>query len=266
MKFFGLRLRLLPATILMLTILIPVQLDVISRGVDSLFVQSAAKAAEPTKAAEPEGKKAPADDKSAAKTDAKPSQAASKEAGGNVAKDKDKEAGKDSAKEGEKESAKESGDGASADHFDPTSMSASEMEMLQSLSQRRGEIEAKEKTINERILLLEATEKRVNSKIEELANVQKQIEALKTEIQQISASYKKEEDEKVQSLVRIYETMKPKEAAVIFDQLDNTILIQVLSKMKEAKSAIIMANMNPVKARVVTALLLEHKKLPELPE
>jgi len=258
MKFFGLRLRLLPATILMLTILIPVQLDVISRGVDSLFVQSAAKAAEPTKAAEPEGKKAPADDKSATKTDAKPSQAASKE--------KDKEAGKDSAKEGEKESAKESGDGASADHFDPTSMSASEMEMLQSLSQRRGEIEAKEKTINERILLLEATEKRVNSKIEELANVQKQIEALKTEIQQISASYKKEEDEKVQSLVRIYETMKPKEAAVIFDQLDNTILIQVLSKMKEAKSAIIMANMNPVKARVVTALLLEHKKLPELPE
>jgi flagellar motility protein MotE (MotC chaperone) len=258
MKFFGLRLRLLPATILMLTILIPVQLDVISRGVDSLFVQSAAKAAEPTKAAEPEGKKAPADDKSAAKTDAKPSQAASKE--------KDREAGKDSAKEGEKESAKESGDGASADHFDPTSMSASEMEMLQSLSQRRGEIEAKEKTINERILLLEATEKRVNSKIEELANVQKQIEALKTEIQQISASYKKEEDEKVQSLVRIYETMKPKEAAVIFDQLDNTILIQVLSKMKEAKSAIIMANMNPVKARVVTALLLEHKKLPELPE
>jgi flagellar motility protein MotE (MotC chaperone) len=258
MKFFGLRLRLLPATILMLTILIPVQLDVISRGVDSLFVQSAAKAAEPTKAAEPEGKKAPADDKSAAKTDAKPSQAASKE--------KDKEVGKDSAKEGEKESAKESGDGASADHFDPTSMSASEMEMLQSLSQRRGEIEAKEKTINERILLLEATEKRVNSKIEELANVQKQIEALKTEIQQISASYKKEEDEKVQSLVRIYETMKPKEAAVIFDQLDNTILIQVLSKMKEAKSAIIMANMNPVKARVVTALLLEHKKLPELPE
>jgi flagellar motility protein MotE (MotC chaperone) len=258
MKFFGLRLRLLPATILMLTILIPVQLDVISRGVDSLFVQSAAKAAEPTKAAETDSKKAPADDKSAAKTNAKPSQAASKE--------KDKEVGKDSAKEGEKESAKESGDGASADHFDPTSMSASEMEMLQSLSQRRGEIEAKEKTINERILLLEATEKRVNSKIEELANVQKQIEALKTEIQQISASYKKEEDEKVQSLVRIYETMKPKEAAVIFDQLDNTILIQVLSKMKEAKSAIIMANMNPVKARVVTALLLEHKKLPELPE
>ena len=254
MKFFGLRLRLLPATILMLTLLIPVQLDVISRGVDSLFVQSAAKAAEPTKAAETEGKKAPADDKSAAKTDAKPSQAASKE--------KDKDAGKDSAKEGEKES----GDGASADHFDPTTMSVSEMEMLQSLSQRRGEIEAKEKTINERILFLEATEKRVNSKIEELANVQKQIESLKAEIQQIAASYKKEEDEKVQSLVRIYETMKPKEAAVIFDQLDNTILIQVLSKMKEAKSAIIMANMNPVKARVVTALLLEHKKLPELPE
>ncbi len=254
MKFFGLRLRLLPATILMLTLLIPVQLDVISRGVDSLFVQSAAKAAEPTKAAETEGKKAPADDKSAAKTDAKPSQAASKE--------KDKDAGKDSAKEGEKES----GDGASADHFDPTSMSVSEMEMLQSLSQRRGEIDAKEKTINERILFLEATEKRVNSKIDELANVQKQIEALKTEIQQIAASYKKEEDEKVQSLVRIYETMKPKEAAVIFNQLDNTILIQVLSKMKEAKSAIIMANMDPVKTRVVTALLLEHKKLPELPE
>jgi septal ring factor EnvC (AmiA/AmiB activator) len=78
-----------------------------------------------------------------------------------------------------------------AEHFDPTTMSVSEMEMLQSLSQRRGEIEAKEKTINERILFLEATEKRVNSKIEELANVQKQIESLKLRFSKLPPLTKK---------------------------------------------------------------------------
>ncbi|MCA3249690.1 MAG: hypothetical protein INF41_04630 [Rhodospirillaceae bacterium] len=257
MQLLGRRLRLLPATILMLTLLIPVQLNVISKGVDSLFVRSAATAAEPTKPDHQADKAADKTDKAANKTEAKPVEEGQK----STTKDAPNPVAKNDSKDGDKAVHPDQ-----AEHFDPTSMSVSEMEMLQSLSQRRGEIEAKEKTINERILFLEATEKRVNSKIEELANVQKQIESLKAEIQQIAASYKKEEDEKVQSLVRIYETMKPKEAAVIFNQLDNTILIQVLSKMKEAKSAVIMANMDPVKTRVVTALLLEHKKLPELPE
>lgn len=257
MQLFGRRLRLLPATILMLTLLIPVQLNVISKGVDSLFVRSAATAAEPTKLDHQADKTADKTDKAASKAEAKPVEEGQK----STTKDAPNPAAKNDSKDGDKAVHPDQ-----AEHFDPTTMSVSEMEMLQSLSQRRGEIEAKEKTINERILFLEATEKRVNSKIEELANVQKQIESLKAEIQQIAASYKKEEDEKVQSLVRIYETMKPKEAAVIFNQLDNTILIQVLSKMKEAKSAVIMANMDPVKTRVVTALLLEHKKLPELPE
>ena len=151
MQLLGRRLRLLPATILMLTLLIPVQLNVISKGVDSLFVRSAATAAEPAKPDHQADKtvdktdKSDKTDKAASKAEAKPVEEGQK----STTKDAPNPAAKNDSKDGDKAVHPDQ-----AEHFDPTTMSVSEMEMLQSLSQRRGEIEAKEKTINDRILFL----------------------------------------------------------------------------------------------------------------
>jgi len=56
--------------------------------------------------------------------------------------------------------------------------------------------------------------------------------------------------------------MKPKDASAIFDNLDMDILLQVVSRMSERKTAPIMAAMNIQKAQELTTLLAEQKQLP----
>ena len=68
---------------------------------------------------------------------------------------------------------------------------------------------------------------------------------------------------KVASLVRIYENMKPKDAARIFEELDMDTLLLVAERMKERSLAPIMANMDPGKARDVTVDLARRRQLPE---
>lgn len=63
-------------------------------------------------------------------------------------------------------------------------------------------------------------------------------------------------------LVRIYATMKPKEAARIFDALDMPILLAVMENMKESKSAPILASMSVERARALTEELTNRRRLP----
>ena len=70
------------------------------------------------------------------------------------------------------------------------------------------------------------------------------------------------QEAQLRSLVKIYENMKPKEAARIFEGLDMTILLEVIDRMKERKSAPILARMDPDKAKEVTVELADRHKLP----
>jgi flagellar motility protein MotE (MotC chaperone) len=69
-------------------------------------------------------------------------------------------------------------------------------------------------------------------------------------------------DERLKSLVKIYETMKPQDAARIFAQMDMPVLLELLTRMKELKTAGILANMDPDKAREITVALAAKKELP----
>ena len=83
----------------------------------------------------------------------------------------------------------------------------------------------------------------------------------------INDAFKKEDqkdDAKLKSLVKIYETMKPKEAARIFEQLDLPVLLDVLERMKETKTSPILASMEPGKAKAVTLALAARHPAPEL--
>ena len=69
------------------------------------------------------------------------------------------------------------------------------------------------------------------------------------------------EDDELTSLVKIFETMKPKAAAEIFDRLEMPVLVRVVERMREAKSADVLARMDPVKAKQVTAELAKRTGL-----
>ncbi|MCK4946730.1 MAG: hypothetical protein KAS59_10805 [Alphaproteobacteria bacterium] len=137
--------------------------------------------------------------------------------------------------------------------------SAAELEVLQSLSKRRDELDKREKKIGQQEALLRAAEGEVDRKVAELNKIRSELEELLNRQQTI-------QDERIDSLVKIYGNMKPKLAARIFDTLEMEVMLSVISKMSERKSSPILANMDPEKARQVTIQLAEQRKLPSLPE
>jgi flagellar motility protein MotE (MotC chaperone) len=133
------------------------------------------------------------------------------------------------------------------------------MELFEDLSKRRKNLEARERELAVREALLKAAEQEIDQKYQELVS-------LRSEIQDLLVEQSEEEKERIASLVKIYEGMKPKDAARIFNTLDLDVLLQVVAKMSERKSAPIIASMNPERARTLTIMLMEQKSLPDLSE
>ncbi|OJV16030.1 MAG: hypothetical protein BGO27_04195 [Alphaproteobacteria bacterium 33-17] len=133
---------------------------------------------------------------------------------------------------------------------------AADYEMFSRLKQRRKDLEEREKTITDKENIIIVSERRMNEKVAE-------IKKLREDIRSMLNTYKTEQQEKIDSLVKIYSNMKPKEAARIFEELDMSTLLTVIARMKEAKSAPILAEMNPIKARDITIELANQKKFSE---
>jgi len=127
-------------------------------------------------------------------------------------------------------------------------ISDSERALLTDLRQRRLALDAREATLVARETTLAAVEKRLAGRVDELTALQSRLEVLETQ--------RKEHDEaNWKGLVKLYEVMKPRDAATIFNDLDLPVLLPVLDRMKEAKAAPILAAMQPDRARQVTTEL-----------
>lgn len=131
---------------------------------------------------------------------------------------------------------------------DPLLLSPAEIEILQELSQRRTDLDKRAADLQQQQIVLQAAEKRVDDKIAKLQDLQKSIQGA---VDKQNAA----EDARMQSLVKIYETMKPADAAQILGQMDMPILLQLLGHMKETKTAPILAAMDPSKAQAITAAM-----------
>ncbi|SEH31979.1 MotE family protein [Magnetospirillum fulvum] len=130
-----------------------------------------------------------------------------------------------------------------------------EMDVLEKLRERRAVIDSRERDVERREEMLRAAESQIDRKVAEMKTLQSTIEGLLRQ-------YNDQEDNKMRSLVKIYENMKPKEAAKIFEQLDMSILLEVVERMKEQKVAPIMAEMDPMKAKGVTSELAQRRQMP----
>jgi flagellar motility protein MotE (MotC chaperone) len=135
---------------------------------------------------------------------------------------------------------------------DPPPVSEIERTLLQNLRQRRKELDARAAALTARESLIMAAEQKLGARVIELQTLQKKLEGLDT-------AQKQKEEAGWQGLVKVYEAMKPKEAAVIFNDLQMPVLLQVFNRMKDAKTAAVMAAMNPDKARDVTAELAQMR-------
>ena len=138
---------------------------------------------------------------------------------------------------------------------DPAAMTGAELEVLQTLSARSKVLEKRAKDLDMREKLLQVAERRVDAKVVELKRIQSTINSL-------LKRHDKEKEAQMRSVVKIYENMKPKNAARIFEQLDMTVLLDVVERMREARMAPIMASMSPGKAKLITIALTKRRALP----
>lgn len=135
--------------------------------------------------------------------------------------------------------------GGSSGEGEPPTFTQNEIEVLQKLAERREALDSRNRELDLRENLVKAAEGRIDKKIAEM-------KALQTNIQSLLKQVDEADDGKMKSLVKIYETMKPKDAAKIFEQLDMPVLLGVLTRMKEQKVAPIMEAMDPMKAKTIT--------------
>jgi flagellar motility protein MotE (MotC chaperone) len=134
--------------------------------------------------------------------------------------------------------------------------SASEVDVMNGLSKRRRELDARESQLNTQANMIAAAEARVDAKITQLKQLQAQINGL---VGQRDEAQKAQID----SLVKTYSTMKAKDAARIFDNLPDSVLVPVAQKMKSDVLALVLANMNAENAKSLTVKLADRLTLPQ---
>ena len=128
----------------------------------------------------------------------------------------------------------------------------SERALLLDLRQRRKELDSREAALVTRESVLSATEKRLSARVDELQGLQSRLQALE-------AARHDRDEANWRGLVKLYENMKPRDAAAIFNDLDMPVLLQVVDRMKEAKAAPVLAAMQAEKARQLTAMLADMR-------
>src|SRR4029078_2998089 len=111
-------------------------------------------------------------------------------------------------------------------------VSASERAVLERLQARRQELGARAGEIDIRENLLKSAEKRIEGRVEELKSVEARL-ATKTE--------QKNETEaaRFKGIITMYEGMKPKDAAKVFDRLEMPVLFEIASQTARRKMSVI---------------------------
>jgi flagellar motility protein MotE (MotC chaperone) len=130
----------------------------------------------------------------------------------------------------------------------PVQTSATERAVLERLQERRGTIDERGREMELRENLLKAAERKVDGKINELKEIENRMDS-GAKAQQAEA------DKQMKTVVIMYETMKPKEAARVFDRLNLQVLIPIATTMKPVKMAEILAAMSPEAAEKLTVAL-----------
>ncbi len=126
--------------------------------------------------------------------------------------------------------------------------SGAEREILERLQQRREQLDTRARELDIRENLVKAAEQRIDAHLTEIKEVEARIKSETQEKDQAEAA-------RFKSLVTMYENMKARDAAKIFDGLDMDVLIKVVSQINPRSMADIMAQMTPEIAERLTVAL-----------
>ena len=130
-------------------------------------------------------------------------------------------------------------------------LSPAELQVLQSLGDRRGQLDEREQGLDTQVALIAAAEAKVDSKIATMNQLKADMTTLLGELDQ-----KQQAD--VDRMVKVYEAMinnKPQDAADRFVLLSDEVRLPIAAKMKEKALSAMLAKMSPPEAKRLTESL-----------
>ena len=127
-------------------------------------------------------------------------------------------------------------------------LSPAELQVLQNLGERRGQLDKREDDLSTQLALMAAAEAKVDAKL-------KALNGLKADVQGLLSQADGREASEVDRLVKVFEGMKPKDAAPRFVLLDDSVRLPIAAKMKERSLSAMIALMPPEDAKKLTESL-----------
>jgi flagellar motility protein MotE (MotC chaperone) len=132
---------------------------------------------------------------------------------------------------------------------DGTTMpTGAERAILERLQERREELDTRGRELDIRESLIQGAEKRMDAKLAEIKDIESRIKVETGQKDDAEAA-------RLKGLVTMYENMKARDAAKIFNGLDTNVLIEVASQIKPQVMAEILAQMSPDVAERLTVEL-----------
>lgn len=138
---------------------------------------------------------------------------------------------------------------------DQAGLSASEVQVLQALGERRESLDARSSEMDTQGQLMQAAEHRLDERIAELRRLETTVNGLLGQLDQA-------QEQRLTALVDVYQRMRAKDAATVFDGLNDEVLVQVASRMRQQNLAEVMGRMNPDRARRLTQMLADRSRPP----
>lgn len=130
-------------------------------------------------------------------------------------------------------------------------LSPAELQILQSLGARRGQLDQREADFNTQLALLAAAEAKLDAKV-------KSLNGIKADIQGLLKQGDEQEAAEVARMVKVFEAMKPKDAAPRMVLLDDSVRLPIAARMKEKSLGLILAQMPPDEAKRLTEALAKR--------
>lgn len=134
-------------------------------------------------------------------------------------------------------------------------VSPAERALLERLGERRDVIDARMRELEMRERLLDTAEKKLDSRVGDLKDMEAKAGGP-------AGKQAGEETKAIKNLVIMYEAMKPKDAARVFDRLGLDILVPVVQQMNPRKMSEVLAAMAPERAEKLTVALATMARSP----
>lgn len=138
--------------------------------------------------------------------------------------------------------------------FDPFNMTADQYRVLRGIVDQSDALSDRERSLSEKEQILQALLKKMDEKVAELRKAKQDLETIVNQIDE-------DENANTTRLVKMVEGMKPPQAAAVLEDIEFSILLDIMERVKEKKAAEILANMEPKKAGYLMTSLSKRRKI-----